>query len=137
MPWGKKPLFWINKNNKLRIMEKLKVLFITLLVSFMPLFMTSCEDDEDEENSILNELVGTWEYKYPVAGIYISETFEFTKNSKYTWSVGGSTLEEGVFIIDSDEILLVPDDPGLAESILLLEDGYLYDELDHKYKKIK
>lgn len=118
-------------------MEKLKVLFITLLVSFMPLFMTSCEDDEDEESSILNELVGTWEYKYPVAGIYISETFEFTKNSKYTWSVGGSTLEEGVFIIDSDEILLVPDDPGLAESILLLEDGYLYDELDHKYKKIK
>ena len=107
-----------------------------MLVLFVSLFMVSCSDDEDSDS--FNELIGTWEYNYPVAGITMSWKYKFTKDSKYIFSVGDANMDEGTFVFLKDnEIHLVPSNPYHAESTLRLDGGYLYDdELGYKYKKI-
>ena len=122
-------------------MKNLKVIFLSMLVLFMTLSMASCSDndnDNDERNAAFHELIGTWEYNYPVAGITMSWRYTFTKDCKYVFSVGDSDMETGLFIIaENNEIHLVPDESYYGESTLIFDGGYLYDELGYKYKKIK
>ncbi|MGM9828949.1 MAG: hypothetical protein ACI30C_02810 [Muribaculaceae bacterium] len=119
-------------------MKKMKVLFLSMLVLFIPALMTSCSDDEkDDSNSMFNELIGTWEYKAPVGIVTMSETYTFTKNSRYVYAVEGNSLEEGTFTIsDSGVIELSPDLDYLAGSKLKLFSGYILDG-EHKYYKIR
>ena len=118
-------------------MKNLKVLFLSMLVLFVPIVMTSCSDDDnDDSNSKFNELIGTWEYEAPVAGITMSETYTFTKNSRYVFAMAGTSFEEGTFTIsDSGSIHLKPDLSYLAESTLIMYGGYIMDELGHKFYK--
>ncbi|MGM9828948.1 MAG: hypothetical protein ACI30C_02805 [Muribaculaceae bacterium] len=119
-------------------MKNSKVLFLLMLVLFVPMVMTSCSDD-DKDSSLFDELIGTWEYQAPESLVNIPETYTFTKDSRYIFAMGGSSYEEGSFTIDDNGVIeLDPDLDYLLGARLRMYSGYIMDEeLGHKFYKIR
>lgn len=118
-------------------MKTIKVLFTIMLVSFIPMFLTSCDNDVEQKS---DTLVGKWENIRYIGGVAISENFVFTSNKKYTYNIGTSEIDKGTYTLSDNgtKVLLVSEDYYVADTELLVKGDYLLDpDTGNKYYKVK
>lgn len=99
---------------------------------------TSCNKDDDNENNPLYlQLIGTWVYTKKGSYINTEYVYIFKSDGKYSWSALGVVLEEGKFELKGNYVYCTPNNDLNAPSVLDFTGGqYLYDaELDIEYEK--
>ena len=100
----------------------IKLLFIVIAMAVITPTFTSCkEDEEEEENELLNPIIGTWEcesfedlyqrFTFNSDGSFLSENIFWCKTHK-TWETNSMT---GLYII-ANNILLITYSTGNTDA---------------------
>lgn len=104
-----------------KIMKYLKTKFlICFAILFAGFALSSCSNNESE-NDVLSELVGTWVHEEDLTLITVTYEYEFSSNNRFTWSAADVVMEKGTYSLNDNLITCVPDEENHLPSTLELK----------------
>lgn len=93
-------------------MKRVKIFSSILFVMFLSLFIIGCSSDDEENNQMLSEIVGTWRCNYEDGyDMYVLKSDGTGTGTEYSYKYGGETWKI-TYRVNGSRLTIIEDEDG-------------------------